>query len=233
MSQVLDLLTLQGYDDEAAALRAALSDVERRLRGDEELDEARRALADAESAAKDANRQQKLLEDEVERVSDKIAPEEKRLYDGSVRNPKELASIQHEIELLRAERGKFEDRLIEALTRREATDAGLRDARKLVAELETRREHEAQDLKHEALRLGDLIARVDSRREAQKTRVTARALHLYEEVRRRKGGMAVAKIQGGSCMGCRIGIPDALRRRAMSPDTLTQCPNCERILCIG
>jgi hypothetical protein len=233
MSQVLDLLTLQGYDDEAAALRAALSDVERRLQGDEELDEARRALIEAESTAKDVHRQQKLLEDEVERLSDKIAPEEKRLYDGSVRNPKELASIQHELELLRAERGKFEDRLIEALTQREAADTGLREAKKLVTQLEARWEQQTRDLKHEAIRLGDLIARAESRREAQKTLVTARVLQVYEDVRRRKGGMAVAKIQGGSCMGCRVTIPGSLRRRAMSQETLAQCPNCDRILCIG
>jgi predicted nucleic acid-binding Zn-ribbon protein len=233
MSQVLDLLTLQGFDDEAAALRAALADVERRLGGDEELDDARRALATAETAAREVHRQQKLLEDEVERRSDKIAPEEKRLYDGSVKNPKELASIQHEIEFLRAERGKFEDQLIEVLTRRETIDTEHLDAKKLVEELEARREHQQQDLRHEARRLNDMLARVDARREAQKSKIDSRALRVYEEVRRRKGGMAVARIQGGSCMGCRITIPDALRRRALSTDTLAQCPNCERILYIG
>jgi predicted nucleic acid-binding Zn-ribbon protein len=233
MSQVLDLLTLQGFDDEAAALRAALADVERRLGGDEELDDARRALATAEAAAREVHRQQKLLEDEVERRSDKIAPEEKRLYDGSVKNPKELASIQHEIEFLRAERGRFEDQLIEVLTRRETIDTEHLDAKKLVEELEARREHQQQDLRHEARRLNDMLARADARREAQKTKIDSRALRVYEEVRRRKGGMAVARIQGGSCMGCRITIPDALRRRALSTDTLAQCPNCERILYIG
>jgi predicted nucleic acid-binding Zn-ribbon protein len=233
MSQVLDLLTLQGFDDEAAALRAALADVERRLGGDEELDDARRALATAETAAREVHRQQKLLEDEVERRSDKIAPEEKRLYDGSVKNPKELASIQHEIEFLRAERGRFEDQLIEVLTRRETIDTEHLDAKKLVEELEARREHQQQDLRHEARRLNDMLARADARREAQKSKIDSRALRVYEEVRRRKGGMAVARIQGGSCMGCRITIPDALRRRALSTDTLAQCPNCERILYIG
>jgi len=233
MSQVLDLLTLQGYDDEAATLKATLSDVERRLQGDEELDEARAALTAAESAAKDVQRQQKALEAEVERLGAKIAPEEKRLYDGTVKNPKELASIQHEVELLRAERAKIEDQLIEVLASRESADTELREAKKLVTGLDARWVQQSHDLKLEVARLGDLIARAETRREAQKKLVTARTLQVYDEVRRRKGGVAVAKIQGGSCMGCRVTIPDSLRRRAMSQDVLVQCPNCDRILCIG
>jgi len=45
--------------------------------------------------------------------------------------------------------------------------------------------------------------------------------------------MAVAHIQGGMCAGCRVSIPEAIRRRAFAPDQLAQCPNCERILDVG
>ena len=94
-------------------------------------------------------------------------------------------------------------------------------------------EHTQQDLKHEAKRLGDAIDRAARKRDVQKGKVNPRSLHIYETVRQKRGGGAVARIQGGACGGCRIALPDALRRRAFSTELLAQCPNCERILYIG
>lgn len=232
MSQVLDVLALQTLDDEAASLRAALTDVERRIASDPELDIAREGRAEAEARARDIHARQRALEDEVARLRAKIGPEEKRLYDGSVKNPKELTSIQHEVELLRAERSRVEDDLLEALGERESADAALTNARTRVAELEARRLRQVDELRAEAQRLNALIVRAEAKREAQKGRIPPAAVATYHEIRRKRG-LAVVKIQGSSCLGCRITIPDALRRRAFAADSLVQCPNCERILYLG
>ncbi|MGE5597507.1 MAG: zinc ribbon domain-containing protein [Hyphomicrobiales bacterium] len=233
MSQVLEVLTLQGLDDEAAALRAALADVERRLQGDEELLDARRRLVAAETTAQAIQQRQRRLEDEVESLSDKISREDTRLYDGAVKSARELSSLQQEVEHLKENRGKLEDELIAVLDEAEAADRERRDAIRLVGQLEERWEQVSQELRREGRRLTDAIARADARREIQKTNITPRALHLYEDLRRRKGGMAVARISAGTCQGCRVSIPDAIRRKALSPVDLAQCPNCERILAVG
>ena len=225
------MLTLQGIDDEAAAFRAALADVERRLQGDEELAEARRSFATAETSLAALRKDQRRLEGEVEGLNDKIAREEKRLYDGSVKNPKELTNIQHEVDGFKAHRGTFEDELIGVLDAAEEADRAYRAAGKLVTALEARWQGEQDALKHEAHRLNDLITRAEIRREAQKVKVPPRALHMYDDLRRRKGGMAVARIVGPNCSGCRVTIPDGMRKRAFAD--LVQCPNCERILALG
>jgi len=233
LSQVSEVVSLQAIDDESAALRAALSDVERRLRGNEDLDQARRELAVCDAALALAQKDQRRVDGEIEGLNAKIAPEEKRLYDGSVKNPKELGSIQHELELLKKRRWEFEDQLFEILSRLEIAERDRKVAAYSVAGLETTWETEQQELKHEVKGLGDAIARADRRRELQKAKVHPRTLHIYEDVRRKRGGGAVARIQGGACGGCRITLPDALRRTAFSVELLAQCPNCERILYIG
>lgn len=233
MSQVLDLLALQGFDDEAAALRAALADVERRLQGDEELIEARHALLAAESSANVVRTRQRRLEEEVETLSDRIARHETSLYDGSVKVVKELTNLQAEVEHLKANRAKLEDELIGVLDEAEAAESERRSAGKLVGQLENRWDQRAQDLRHEARRLNDAIARADARREIQRKQIPPRTLHTYDDLRARKGGMAVARVSGGTCQGCRVSVPDAVRRKAMSPIGLAQCPNCERILTLG
>lgn len=233
MSQVLEVLTLQSLDDEAAALRAALADIERRLQGDEELAAARRDMVAVQQRAEAARREQRRLEGEVEALSDRIAADEKRLYDGSIHSPKELANLQHEVETLKTNRGRLEDQLIEALDEAEAANKRLKDAERRLRVLEGRWQLAQQELRHEVLRLNDAIGRADAKRELQKTKITPRAIHTYEDLRRRKGGMAVVRILGSSCQGCRVALPETIRRKALSSNDLTQCPNCERILTIG
>lgn len=233
MSQVTEIVQLQAIDDEAATFRAALDDVERRLRGNEELDAARRELVAADTAVAEAQRDQRKIEGQIEGLSAKIDPEEKRLYDGSVKNPKELASIQQELEQLKQRRSESEDALLEVLSRLDIAQREQQRANKSVSELEGLWEREQQNLKHESKRLADAARVADQKREVQKAKVNPRSLQTYDDVRRKRGGMAVARIQGGTCGGCRIALPDNLRRRAFSVDLLAQCPNCERILYIG
>lgn len=233
MSQVLEILSLQTIDDEAAALRAALADVDRRLQGDDELIAARHELLELETQLGAIRTRQRRLEDEVESLSDKLAREEGRLYDGSVKVVKELQGLQAEVEHLKANRSTLEDELIGVLDEAEAVDRERAARAKLVGQLEQRWEQHSKDLRREARRLTDGIVRADAQRVAQKSKVSPRPLQLYEDLRVRKGGMAVARIQGGTCTGCRVAIPDAVRRKAMGPTDLAQCPNCERILSIG
>lgn len=233
MSQVTEVRTLQEIDDEVATISAALDDVERRLRGSAELDEARRVFAASQGELQDAQRVQRKLDGDIAGLNAKIQPEEKRLYDGSVRNPKELTNIQHEVELLKEQRSKLEDELLDVMSRLEIAEREFGDAEKRLIQREALWEKEQGELKHEAKKLGDLLTRAEAKREAQKPKVNPRVLSIYEEVRKRRGGVAVAHVQGGNCGGCRVQIPEAVRRRAFSVDQVAQCPNCERILYVG
>ncbi len=233
MSQVLELITLQALDDEAAALQLTLADVERRLHGDETLNEARRQFADAEESLAALQKEQRRLDGEVQGVTARIEPEEKRLYSGSVTNSKELQNIQHELDLLKAQRSKLEDEDLEVLSRLEAAEQERARAFRAVEQLETRRSDAVRSLLEEAERLNAAITRVQAKRLAQKTGIDPRAVALYEDLRRRKGGQGVVRIQGSACSGCRVQLPDAVRRRAMSSSQLAQCPNCERILAVA
>ncbi len=233
MSAVQELAALQAIDNEATALRAALSDVQYRLRGDADLDDARRALQETDTALLNQRKEQRRVEGEVQTLNAKITPEEKRLYDGSVKNPKELTSIQQELDILKRHRSEFEDELLEVMSKIEQYDRLQTAQKRQVTQLEVRWEQKSAELKLEAARLHDVIALTDQRRDRQKALVTPRDLAVYEDLRKRKGGMAVVKLQGGVCLGCRITVPDGVRRRVFAPIALAQCPSCDRILSVG
>jgi predicted nucleic acid-binding Zn-ribbon protein len=233
VTQLSDIRTLQDLDDESGRLNATLEDVQRRLRGSTDLDAAREAFAAAEAELAEARRSHRQIDGQVQALTARIAPEEKRLYDGSVRNPKELANIQHELDLLKEQRAKLEDDLLEALARLEAAEAAHPDAQKAFVRAEARWEAERARLTEEAGQVGAALASAEARRMAQQAKISPRNLAVYEDVRRRRGGTAVARVAGGNCGGCRVSIPEAVRRKVFAPDQIAQCPNCERILYVG
>ncbi|MBN9491848.1 hypothetical protein J0H33_00670, partial [bacterium] len=95
MSQIGDITDLQSIDDQAATLTANREDVEQRLAGDDELAAARERLVAAADELAGLRREQRRLDGEVAALDAKVQGEEKRLYDGSIKNPKELGSLQH------------------------------------------------------------------------------------------------------------------------------------------
>jgi predicted nucleic acid-binding Zn-ribbon protein len=232
LSQVLDLLTLQTLDDEAAALQAALAEAERRLHSDEQLNEARRNFAATDEEVNDLRKQQRQLDAEIQDFNARIEPEEKRLYSGSVTNSKELQNIQHEVDALKAQRAKREDALLEALSQLEGAEGDRTEAQQLMEQHEARRVREVGALETEVARLNEAITRAQAKRMAQAAKVERPVVALYEDLRRRRGGDVIVRIQGSACSGCRVRLPETIRRRAMSAQ-LAQCPNCERILAVA
>ena len=233
LSQVTELRTLQEFDDEAATYRLALEEIERKLLGSEVLEAARERFNAAEIALAEIRKAQRSVDGEIEGLSAKIEPEEKRLYGGSVKNPKELGNIQHEVELLKQHKAEFEEQLLEVLQRLEAAEAEHAAAQLDLTQQESLRSREERDLKKESKRLTEQLSQADAKREAQKTKIVPRYLPVYEDIRRRRGGVAVARIAGGNCGACRVSVPEAIRRKAFTADQLALCPNCERILYVG
>jgi len=101
VTSIAELYALQETDLAIEAARTALADVESRLGESEELVAAREKVAERQEEARAAEKrfkEQEFLTDEITR---KIEPIEKKLYGGSVHNPKELEDLQQDIDSLK------------------------------------------------------------------------------------------------------------------------------------
>lgn len=232
MSQALEIVTLQSIDDEIASANAAIADAEARIARDAAVEDAQSDLDAARASLRETQREQKRLEAEIARLNERIVPEEKRLYSGSVKSPKELSSIQHEVEHLKEQRTAFETELLAILERIDANEQQVRDQEKVLAGETARWDADKAELTARLAQLRRQVEAASTRRAEQADRVVAQSLQLYEVVRKKKG-LAVARVQGQACGACRIGLPEAVRKRAMSPVMLSQCPSCDRILYVG
>lgn len=230
MTTISDLYALQETDSALDQARAGLEAADERLADTSEVDEARAEFADREADWRRAELAEREVELELEALREKIQPLEERLYGGSVRNPKELDDLQHDVESLKRRQSGIEDRALEAMAVTEEAQGALDAARARLRETETARAGENDRLAEERERLLAEIARLEVRREPQAGALDAASLRLYEALRSTRHGRAVVRVERGLCQGCRISLPTHVLTRARSGGSLVQCPSCERVL---
>jgi predicted nucleic acid-binding Zn-ribbon protein len=230
MTLIADLWALQEIDVALDARRASLEDAEGQLGETEDLLAARGRAEEAAGAARAARSAQRDLEQQADALRAKIGPLETKLYGGSVRNPKELADLQADIDQLKRQLSTIEDRDLEALTLLEECDAEARATRAEAESLEAAWAEEQLELRSKASRLREEIASEDARRRDQAERIAAGTLRDYDRLRAARGGRALAKLDRNLCLGCRISLPQNTVSRARGGGALVHCPNCERIL---
>ena len=165
MTWINDLRRLQETDTALDSRRGSLADAEARLGETEELIDAACARARTCSrAAASRVDDQKDVELEADDLKSKIAPAETKLYSGAIKNPKELADLQADIDQLKRHLSAVEDRDLEALTRLEAAENAHTAAAAELAALEAAWAEEQAELAERIKMLTAEIAEYDAQR---------------------------------------------------------------------
>lgn len=227
------LLELQGIDSSIDRLTNRTAQLE----AGEELRQARAAMEDAESRLGEVRlgldalaREQGRLEHEVDSITQKAAAEEKRLYDGSVANAKELEALQHEIANLKERRSRTEDVMLEQMERREDLDARAAEADAEVAQARAKVEAIGGDAVHELERIdADLVAKREER-EALVAEIDEELLELYEDLRAQKKGVGAAALVDGICQACHEQLSAMELDKLKHTDGVRRCEYCRRIV---
>ena len=227
-----DLYALQEVDSALDSRAAEIERITTRL-AEERGAEARESVVEAEARRLAAEQAVRSIEDDVADLQAKTAPVEEKLYGGSVRNPKELQSLQEELDMFLRQRRQLEDRQLSAMEELEASGASLAAARERLRAEESAYGEEMAQLRQ---RLGELEAdqaQLREQRASRAARIDTDRLRLYERLRTSRRGQAVAKMVRGVCQGCRITLPTTVQQRARSSAQIVQCTSCERILFAG
>jgi len=230
MMQLAELWRLQETDIALDSRRASLDDASARLGETDELAELRQRVVELRAALRTARAAQKDIDLEADGLRAKIAPQEARLYSGAIKNPKELADLQADIDSLKRHLSAVEDRDLEALGDVESREAALRSAAGELTAMESAWTEDQAMLTARIETLSAEIAVYEREREAEAAGIDPQMLASYDRLRVAHQGRALARLERNLCTGCRISLPTNLVNRARAGTTLTQCPNCERIL---
>jgi predicted nucleic acid-binding Zn-ribbon protein len=230
MADISDLLALQDTDLALDRARARLAEIEESLAEPEDLIEAKAAVTEKSAVAHDIKVQQKDAELAIDDIRAKAAEIEKKLYSGQVKNPKELEDLDLDLKSLRENIRRHEDDLLTILEAAEEADAELNAVREHCEQLESAWNATRESMLAERADIEPDVERLESVRDEQATDFERTVMNLYQLLRERRGGTAVARVERGMCQGCRITLPVSVLQRARSSNGVVQCVSCERIL---
>ena len=234
MSRAHSLYRLQEIDLALDNNHARLAEIQSILSDSEELQQAIENLAQAETTLKEIQAVLKSAEHAVESQRNKIEETEATLYSGLIKNPKELQDLQLEAESLKRYLSTLEDRLLDVMVEFEQAETDRDTAQQLLTNIEHAREAEHQDLHKEQQHLKEENERLQINREAALLGVSEEDLKLYQQIREKQGGIAVAILEkDGTCSICGLSPSASQQQRIRSGTHLEQCNQCRRILYAG
>ncbi len=230
MSQVALLYRLQQFDDEIRAGKKRLSDVVRLQAESNELLAARNRSETTAVELHQLHAHQTDINLELNSLVEKSNRSEQRLYSGMVKNPKELADLQSEVDSLGRRRGVLEDELLEAMILVEEAEEEHAKASEALQQIEGKWQKNQQDLKNEQAELIERINNLTVQRKQTLSLIHPGSLAAYEETIRRVGTTAVVALTNNRCRGCLVTVPASLVKAA-DEGKLVRCDSCDRILC--
>jgi predicted nucleic acid-binding Zn-ribbon protein len=229
-----ELYRLQEIDIAWYRVRRRLLAIQKELNESEELKDIRQQVADTEAYLRDWQSQQRDAELEAQALAERIQSSEQRLMSGQVRNPKELTSLQASVEALHRQHGSVEDRSVEALLKVEQLQAQLAEQKERLSQVEQEWQSSQSTLVgEEQQRKRELLYLKQQRQKSVET-LGPELVSRYERLRKRKNGVAVARLADDTCNACHMQVPTGVISTVHSSDTeIVLCPSCGRILYAG
>jgi hypothetical protein len=230
MTDVAKLYELQKTDSNWEKVKRRLLQLQKLLGENDELRSARQNAAESKATLHHWQTQQVNAELESESLHSKIVSSEQRLMSGQVRNPKELQSLQESIDALKRQRLAVDGGGIEAMGKVEQLHLEVAQRQKRMAEIEAAWRQRHAEFVEEENKLKRTFLQLKTHRTKLLATLTDSEVEHYEDLRKRKAGVAVAVIDKGMCASCNMRLPTGTVSAARNPAQTTLCPSCGRIL---
>ena len=147
-----------------------------------------------------------------------------------MRNPKELEDLQLDVAQLRRQLNQAEDNLLEALICAETATQTRVEQTALLERLTTEQGRKHAALRAEHAQIRAKLAAELAQQAAARQAVPAPLLTTYDTLRPRRGGRAVAQLDGDECSACLVAVSPFSLEAARFGDELVYCSNCGRLL---
>jgi hypothetical protein len=223
---------LQQVDVELAEVRAEAESVPRRRAEIEaKVGEIRNAWQAEQDRLAGIEREKRSQEQNIAAERDKVKKWEGRLAE--IRTPREYAALSREIDIAKKTNETAGEQVKELAAQ---ADEAARSVEALQEKLDEKEAGAQEELEQLATREAEFVGRLsslDARRAELATRVEPALLSRYENIRKRRGGIAVTQVVGNTCRGCNRHIPPQMAIILARANSIENCPNCNRIIYVA
>lgn len=187
-------------------------------------------LAAIEETISDTKRRMKRWEDENNETQGYLRQSEKKLYDGTITQAKELTQMQQKNDEYRETIRKTDETifgLMELIEEKESELQKLQDEESKLA----RNISDLEAKNHQQnIRFEKEIAEAKSQAAEMRQGIAPELLSVFDKISRAHHGIAIAELQGDTCGACHVSLSSAIVQRIKKNDTLQTCENCGRIV---
>jgi uncharacterized protein len=223
------LITLQKLDSAADGARKKLADeperekaLEARLQAAKhQVEAAKTKLADNKVARAATEKEVALHQGRLSKYRDQAM---------AVKTNQEFTAIQHEIAHAQGEIKTHEDKMLERMLEADELTAALKKAEAdLAAELKTV-EADRKTMRVEDGELRASLERISAERTSIVGALNKQVLLTFEQVSKKRNGIAVAEARGGVCTICHVRLRPQVFNTVRRNEEIVQCDSCNRIL---
>jgi len=220
---------LQQIDLEANEVTAELDALPARRAGAEAAVAAARRAWEEEKARLEGNeKERRQLESLLAMERDKVKKWEGRL--GEIKTPREYAALSREIDIAKKTNDSQSEQVREltaqAVELKKTVDAKEEE----LSERESAAQAAVEEVDKQRAAAEERMRGLEARRAAAVKLVDPGLLSKYENIKRRRAGVAIAPVVGMTCKGCHRNIPPQLAITLQKANSIETCPNCHRII---
>jgi predicted nucleic acid-binding Zn-ribbon protein len=226
------VIQLQSLDQKIAALEKEVAALPKHIATIEKALESHNRKLEADRAALAANQKdRKKLEGDIVVHQQKISKLKEQML--GAKTNEQYKAFQHEIEYIEKEIRKAEDRILEHMTESEPLDANVKKAEvALKQEKVVVEEEKGRARKRTAEDQGFLETHRTQRAEVV-GKLPKETVTIYDRVRMKSGGLAIAEVVNSRCQACQITIRPQYLQDLRKGTELMRCEQCGRFLYIN
>ena len=220
---------LQQIDLETNEVNGELEKLPARLeKAEAAVATARRAWEDEKLRLESNERERRQLESLLGMERDKVKKWEGRL--GEIKTPREFAALSREIDIAKKTNDGQHEQVKELTAQAAEIKKSIEAKEEVLSEREAAAQAEAEEVEKARAAAEEKTKALEARRAAAAKVVDPGLLAKYENIKRRRAGIAIAPVIGMTCKGCHRNVPPQLAITLQRANSIETCPNCHRII---
>ena len=194
----------------------------------DELQARSEELRSVEEKVAETSRERRLKELALAAEQEKLQKWEKRLMEST--NPREATALSREIDANRRLNQESQEEILLLMAEEEGLGAEMEAHSPGLGELQSKLEKEEKECKARSAELDLQLAQHDKERNSILKNLPDRIARIYNQIRNRRLGVAVAPARDGSCGACQMTLPPQHYNQIQKTISIETCPSCNRIL---
>jgi len=230
MSQRAFLYNLQFIDNQIDKIQNRISSIDVKINSNQEIDETDKIIKSIQEKFNLKKAEISEFESQSNILSKKLLQNNNALYDGKIKNPKELQSVEDEVLSLKKRIKNFEDKIFGLMLENELIEGELKSQLEIHHTLFKNKVKENEELNAEKQILMDSLEKLRTEKSPIEKQIKSELLEKYAMLRETRNKLAVAVISENACSACGNMITPAEIQKIKSPIDEYYCQICKRIL---